>query len=88
MEFTYDESAVQRFNLEVFRFLGESSGSTVYLHCAVEACRKGNNESRCAEGCVRGNSRKRRGLELDSVGEQTVSIGPLTAEDIQPQEQG
>lgn len=87
LEFIYDEKAVQRFNLEVFRFLGESSGSTVYLHCAVEACRKGNNESRCAEGCVRGNSRKRRGLELDSVGEQTVSIGPLTAEDIQPQEQ-
>ena len=88
MEFTYKQNAVQRFNLKAFRFLGESSGSTVYLHCAVEACRKGNNESRCFKGCERDNSRKRRGLELDSVAEQTVSIGPLTAEDIQPQEQG
>ena len=86
--FNYEENAVQRFTLDAFRFLQENAGSTVYLHCAVEACRKGDSESRCAKGCIRDNVRKRRGLVLDSVQKQTVTIGPLTAEDIQPQEQG
>lgn len=85
--FNYEENAVQRFTLDAFRFLQENAGSTVYLHCAVEACRKGDSESRCAKGCIRDNVRKRRDLVLDSVQKQTVTIGPLTAEDIQPQEQ-
>lgn len=85
--FNYEENAVQRFTLGAFRFLQESTGSTVYLHCAVEACRKGDNESRCAEGCIQDNSRKRRTLERDIIDAETVSVGPLTAEDIQPREQ-
>ena len=86
--FDYEENAVQRFIMDAFRFLEESAGAVVYLHCSVEACRKGDNSSRCAQGCIQSNSRKRRSLELDAVSQQTVSIGPVTAEDFQPQEQG
>lgn len=85
--FDYEENAVQRFIMDAFRFLEESAGAVVYLHCSVEACRKGDNSSRCAQGCIPSNSRKRRSLELDAVSQQTVSIGPVTAEDFQPQEQ-
>ncbi|KAJ7361735.1 hypothetical protein OS493_014375 [Desmophyllum pertusum] len=45
--FDYEENAVQQFSLDAFRFLGVSSDSLVYLHCSVEACRKGDSESRC-----------------------------------------
>lgn len=75
--FDYEENAVQQFSLDAFRFLGVSSDSLVYLHCSVEACRKGDSESRCAKGCEDNGSRKRRGLVLDSVARQTVSIGPV-----------
>ena len=75
--FDYQEDAVQRFNLAAFRFLRESADSVVYLHCSVEACRKDNTDSRCAEGCQE-NGRKKRGLYLDAASIQTVSIGPVT----------
>ena len=77
--YNYEESAVQQFSLDAFRFMGESAGSVVYLHCAVEACRKGDNSSRCAQGCLEDNNskRRRRSLVLDSVAQQTVTVGPV-----------
>lgn len=73
--YDYEESAVQQFSLDAFRFMGESADSVVYLHCAVEACRKGDNSSRCARGCE--SKRRRRSLVLDSVGSETVTVGPI-----------
>ena len=76
--FNYEESSVQQFQIGAFRFLGESLNSVVYLHCDVEACRKGDSESRCAKGCE-GPIRRRRSSLASSAGtEQTVSLGPMT----------
>lgn len=79
MVYDYEENAVQQFSLDAFRFMAESADAVVYLHCAVEACRKGDNSSRCAQGCVEdnGSKRRRRDLVLDTVGEETVTIGPV-----------
>ncbi|KAL9963036.1 hypothetical protein ACROYT_G032199 [Oculina patagonica] len=77
--FDYEENAAQQFYLDAFRFLGVSADTVVYLHCAVEACRKGDSDSRCAEGCKADNStRRRRSLTLDAVAQQTVTIGPVS----------
>ena len=88
--YDYEVNAVQRFNLEAFRFMGESANAVVYLHCAVEACRKGDNSSSCALGCVRGNDskRRRRSLVLDTIGQETVTIGPVYKNDAEPAEEG
>lgn len=77
--YDYEESAVQQFSLDAFRFMGVSADAVVYLHCAVEACRKGDNSSRCAQGCVEdnGSKRRRRSLVLDSIGQETVTVGPV-----------
>lgn len=87
--FDYEENAVQQFSLDAFRFMGESADSVVYLHCAVEACRKGDNSSRCAQGCVENSSkRRRRSLVLDSVGSETVTVGPIYKNVDEPAEKG
>ena len=72
----YEESAVQQFKLDAFRFLRENADAEVYLHCDVEACRKGDSESRCAKGCEP-KTRKRRSLVKDAMQPQTVTIGPV-----------
>ena len=75
--YAYDkESAVQRFTLQSFRFFGVSANPVVYLHGNVEACRKGDSESRCAKGCQGSSKRKRRDLILEAA-QQTVTIGPV-----------
>lgn len=84
--YDYEESAVQQFSLDAFRFMGESADSVVYLHCAVEACRKGDNSSRCARGCE--SKRRRRSLVLDSVGSETVTVGPIYKNVDEPAEKG
>lgn len=87
--YDYKESAVQQFSLDAFRFMGESADSVVYLHCAVEACRKGDSSSRCAQGCVEDNGeRRRRSLVLDSVGSETVTVGPIYKNVDEPAEEG
>ena len=70
--------------------MGESANAVVYLHCAVEACRKGDNSSSCAQGCVQGNGskRRRRSLVLDTIGQETVTIGPVYKNDAEPAEEG
>ncbi|XP_068707140.1 ZP domain-containing protein-like [Montipora foliosa] len=76
--FDYMESNVQHFQLGAFRFMGESVDTDVYLHCDVEACRKGDNESRCAKGCEDGSIRKRRDLVRDfAESRQEMTIGPI-----------
>lgn len=83
--YNYEENAVQQFSMGAFRFMGESADPVVYLHCAVEACRKGDNSSRCAQGCVEDNGkRRRRSLVLDSVAQQTVTVGPVYKTDAAP----
>ena len=79
--YNYDENSnFQRPQIGAFRFLREAPDSPVYLHCDVEACRKGDSESRCAKGCQ--SARKRRGLVLDTgVAQQSVSIGPIAFEE-------
>lgn len=77
LDFDYKLSAVQRFQLDAFRFLGESADAVVYLHCSVEACRSADNDSRCAEGCTENARRKRRGAQFDALTEETVTIGPV-----------
>ena len=89
--YDYEENAVQQFTLDAFRFMGESANSVVYLHCAVEACRKGDNSSRCSQGCVEdnGSKRRRRSLVLDSVGSETVTLGPVYKRSYdEPQDEG
>lgn len=86
--FDYEENAVQQFNLDAFRFLGVSADTVVYLHCAVEACRKGDSESRCAQGCIDSGNRTRRSLVLDSVAQQTVTVGPVTRRIAAPAQKG
>ena len=71
---------MQRFQLDAFRFLGESADAVVYLHCSVEACRSADNDSRCAEGCTENARRKRRGAQFDALTEETVTIGPVRLE--------
>lgn len=80
LDFDYELSAVQRFQLDAFRFLGESADAVVYLHCSVEACRSADNDSRCAEGCTDSARRKRRGAQFDAITEETVTIGPVGLE--------
>lgn len=75
--FNYKESNVQRFQMGAFRFLGESLNSNVYLHCDVEACRKGDNDSRCAKGCESIRRRRRSSLASNAGTEQTVTLGPM-----------
>lgn len=88
--YNYEENAVQQFSLDAFRFMRESADPVVYLHCAVEACRKGDNSSRCAQGCVEdnGSKRRRRSLVLDSVAQQTVTVGPVYKTDAAPAANG
>lgn len=88
--YNYEESAVQQFTLDAFRFMGESADAVVYLHCSVEACRKGDNSSRCAQGCVEDNGpiRRRRDLVLDTVGTKTVTVGPVNKKDVEPVKEG
>ena len=78
--YNYEESAVQRFTLDAFRFLGENADAEVYLRCSVEACLKGDNKSRCAKGCEDNLSRKRRDLSLDALPEQIVTVGPVSGQ--------
>lgn len=89
--YDYEESAVQQFRLDAFRFMGVSADAVVYLHCAVEACRKGDNSSRCAQGCEEdnGSKRRRRSLVLDSIGQETVTVGPVYKKvDDEPAQEG
>ena len=88
--YDYQENAVQQFTLDAFRFMAESANSVVYLHCAVEACRKGDNSSRCYQGCVEdnGSKRRRRSLVLDSVGSETVTVGPVYKNVDEPAQEG
>ena len=76
MVYNYEESAVQQFSIDAFRFLQESS-EVVHLHCMVEACRMGDNSSKCFEGCASGSKRKRRALELDAAEGQIMTLGPI-----------
>ena len=75
--FNYEESNVQRFKMGAFRFIGESLNSNVYLHCDVEACRKGDSDSRCAKGCETSRRRRRSSLASSAGTEQTVTLGPM-----------
>ena len=88
--YDYEESAVQQFSLDAFRFMAENADPVVYLHCAVEACRKGDNSSRCAQGCVEDNDskRRRRDLVLDTVGQETVTVGPVNKKYAEPVQEG
>ena len=91
MVYDYEENAVQQFNLEAFRFVGVNADSVVYLHCAVEACRKGDNSSRCFQGCLEdnGSKRRRRSLLQDSLGQETVTIGPVYKQEVdEPAQEG
>ena len=76
--FDYDQNAVQRFTLDAFYF-PEFTGpdDVVYLHCDVQSCRKNDSDSRCAEGCVNNElKRKRRDLLRNSL-QQTISVGSV-----------
>lgn len=88
--YDYEENAVQQFSLDAFRFMAENADAVVYLHCAVEACRKGDSSSRCAQGCVEdnGSKRRRRDLVLDTVGEETVTVGPVNKKYAEPAKEG
>lgn len=88
MVWNYEENSVQQFQMGAFRFLSASADATVYLHCEVEACRKGDSESRCAKGCEDDGSRKRRSLVLDALAKQSVTIGPVRATKRAKVEQG
>ena len=71
--------------------MGVNADAVVYLHCAVEACRKGDNSSRCAQGCVKdnGSKRRRRSLLQDSIGQEVVTVGPVYEKEVdEPAQEG
>ena len=43
-----------RFSFEVFKFLGDHD--YVFIHCRVHVCDANDPNSRCAKGCMKGNS--------------------------------
>ena len=85
MMYEYKEGAVQQFTIGAFRFVLEQS-EVVHLHCQVEACREGDNTTKCHQGCSEG--RKRRALELDAAEGQVMTVGPLVLTAPQNAQQG
>ncbi|KAL0994910.1 hypothetical protein UPYG_G00129140 [Umbra pygmaea] len=63
-----------RFGIEAFKFIGLHD--QVYISCAVILCEAGDPNSRCAQGCINGTSRRRREdvMQTDS---HYISQGPL-----------
>ncbi|KAL0994907.1 hypothetical protein UPYG_G00129090 [Umbra pygmaea] len=63
-----------RFGMEAFKFIGMHE--QVYISCAVILCEAGNPNSRCAEGCINGTSRRRREAVMQTTSHY-ISQGPL-----------
>ncbi|KAJ7997494.1 hypothetical protein DPEC_G00229610 [Dallia pectoralis] len=63
-----------RFGMEAFTFIGLHD--QVYISCSVIQCKTGNPNTRCAEGCINGTSRRRRDANLQTTSHY-ISQGPL-----------
>eukprot|EP00064_Thunnus_orientalis_P014959 superscaffoldBa00002690_g15007 len=66
------------FNFEVQAFKFTGNYDQVYITCSVILCEPGNSFSRCAQGCLRNPSRRRRkrGLSRETVSHY-ITQGPL-----------
>ncbi|KAM8761746.1 CUB and zona pellucida-like domain-containing protein 1 [Acanthopagrus schlegelii] len=71
----YPSSRTQfRFGMEAFEFIG--AHEQVYITCSVILCESGVSGTRCSQGCVTGNNRRKR----EAVAETSshfISQGPL-----------
>ncbi len=63
-KFTATDNYRQRFNIQAFRFLQNSTA--VFLHCLVFLCHKSSTDSRCRYGCT-GNNVYRGKREVSSA---------------------
>ncbi|KAJ7997496.1 hypothetical protein DPEC_G00229630 [Dallia pectoralis] len=63
-----------RFGMEAFTFIGLHD--QVYISCSVILCEAGKPNTRCAEGCINGTSRRRREAVLQTTSHY-ISQGPL-----------
>lgn len=76
--FSSDPTKV-RFSFEAFKFLGDHD--YVFVHCRVHVCDINDTNSRCAKGCINGNSSVVRDYSKESKKPvvKSVKIAPLHA---------
>ena len=74
--------AIYRFKTEAFKFIGKYP--FVFVHCHIRICDATDSKSRCAQGCLRGE-RKRRDVitssETDADKLYPLAQGPLMLAD-------
>ncbi|XP_029932441.1 CUB and zona pellucida-like domain-containing protein 1 [Myripristis murdjan] len=63
-----------RFGMEAFEFIG--SHEQVYISCTVILCETGVPGTRCFQGCIQSNGRKRREA-ASQTSRHSISQGPL-----------
>jgi len=80
---TCDADSEDRFNFEVFRFPGQSTGDQVYLKATVIVCLSDNAGSVCQAECAACPARRKRRDTLEEI-QQTefyVTAGPFKIRD-------
>ncbi|XP_065139838.2 uncharacterized protein [Paramisgurnus dabryanus] len=63
------------FEIQAFKFTGDFD--EVYISCSVILCAEGSPNSRCAQGCLRQTSRRRRRDSSQETARHYIIQGPL-----------